>query len=123
MQRGDKERARVLLEEALLDRPDDPRLWMWLSWAADTEEERRNYLLHLQALDPSNRAAKHWLEGQRDLSQQASSIALQQMIERSVVGEPVDDEIKPPSWQVVVTWIAIVITIVLVIVIVLIIWL
>jgi DNA-directed RNA polymerase subunit RPC12/RpoP len=58
---GNRSLAKKLLEQAALTNSTDVRIWIWLSATTDDLEERRNYLEHAVAVDPSNAAAKRGL--------------------------------------------------------------
>ena len=53
--------AKKMLDQAALINSTDPRIWIWLSATTDDLQERRTYLEHAVALDPSNAAAKRGL--------------------------------------------------------------
>ncbi len=63
LQKGDKERARNLLVSVLKENQNDERLWLWLSWAVETEDERLRCLEKLRMLNPDNPAARRLLTG------------------------------------------------------------
>ncbi len=56
LQKGDKIRARDLFNKAIEGNPYDERLWLWLSWAMDTEEERQQCLEQLRMMNPDHPA-------------------------------------------------------------------
>jgi DNA-directed RNA polymerase subunit RPC12/RpoP len=58
---GDRSLAKKLLEQAALINSTDGRIWIWLSATTDDLQERRTYLEHAVAVDPSNAAAKRGL--------------------------------------------------------------
>lgn len=58
---GNRALAKRLLDQAALINNADPRIWIWLSATTDDMEERRVYLEHAVALDPSNAMAKKGL--------------------------------------------------------------
>ncbi len=58
---GNRSLAKKLLDQAALINSTDPRIWIWLSATTDDLQERRNYLEHAVALDPSNATAKRGL--------------------------------------------------------------
>ncbi len=58
LQKGDKERARELLVSVIQEHPNDERLWLWLSWTLETEEERQKCLAKLHTINPDNPAAR-----------------------------------------------------------------
>ena len=71
IQSGKKEEARRILKRILEKEPDNEAAWIWLSAAADTEEEKNYYLEQLAArnLDPHPPAAKKGVQtkkGQAD---------------------------------------------------------
>lgn len=96
LQRGDKLQARSLLEQALADHPKDTRIWLWLSWAAETEEDRQRYLERLAELDPDNQSVQKWLSGQRSMTQQmVGSSALELLLSKTQQA----DERTKRSWR------------------------
>jgi DNA-directed RNA polymerase subunit RPC12/RpoP len=58
---GDRSLAKRLLDQATLMNSADARVWVWLSATTDDPQERRSYLEHAIALDPSNATAKRGL--------------------------------------------------------------
>jgi ribosomal protein S27AE len=58
---GNKSLAKKLLDQAALINSTDARIWIWLSATTDDLQERRTYLEHAVAVDPSNAAAKRGL--------------------------------------------------------------
>jgi hypothetical protein len=100
LQRGDKPLARALLQQALQQYPGDTRLWIWLSWAAETEEQRQECLQRLLLLNPKHPTAQKWLDGQRDFSQQMiGSTPLDRMV-RGTASRPETLQ-RPFTWR---TW-------------------
>lgn len=100
LQRGDKPLARALLQQALQQYPGDTRLWIWFSWAAETEEQRQECLQRLLLLNPKHPTAQKWLDGQRDFSQQMiGSTPLDRMV-RGTASRP-DTLQRPFRWG---TW-------------------
>ncbi len=57
LKRGDKNRARSLLLEAVRSNPRDVQAWLWLSGAVYTDEERAYCLQQVLRLDPDNAPA------------------------------------------------------------------
>lgn len=51
---GQRTRARALLQEVVKQRPDDVTAWLWLSGAVETDDERRQCLEKVLAVDPNN---------------------------------------------------------------------
>jgi len=58
---GNRSLAKKLLDQAALINSSDSRIWIWLSATTDDLQERRNYLEHAVAIDPSNATAKRGL--------------------------------------------------------------
>jgi len=58
---GDRAMAKRLLDQAALINSADARIWIWLSATTDDLQERRDYLEHAVAVDPSNATAKRGL--------------------------------------------------------------
>ncbi len=58
---GNKELAAKLFEQAAMIDETDVRIWIWMSATTEDLEERREYLEHAVALDPSNSTAKRGL--------------------------------------------------------------
>jgi DNA-directed RNA polymerase subunit RPC12/RpoP len=58
---GNLSLAKKLLDQAALINSTDARIWIWLSATTDDLQERRAYLEHAVAIDPSNAAAKRGL--------------------------------------------------------------
>jgi DNA-directed RNA polymerase subunit RPC12/RpoP len=58
---GDRALAVKLFEQAAMINDADVRIWIWMSGTTDDLEERRQYLEHAVALDPSNTTAKRGL--------------------------------------------------------------
>jgi DNA-directed RNA polymerase subunit RPC12/RpoP len=58
---GNRTLAIKLFEQAALINDTDVRIWIWMSATTDDLEERRQYLEHAVALDPSNTTAKRGL--------------------------------------------------------------
>jgi hypothetical protein len=58
---GNLSLAKKLLDQAALINSADPRIWIWLSATTDDLSERRSYLEHAVAIDPSNATAKRGL--------------------------------------------------------------
>jgi ribosomal protein S27AE len=68
---GNLSLARKLLNQAVLINSADPRIWIWLSATTDDLQERKTYLEHAVASDPSNVTARRGLlmiNGQLDKS-------------------------------------------------------
>jgi DNA-directed RNA polymerase subunit RPC12/RpoP len=58
---GNRTLAKKLLDQAALINSTDSRIWIWLSATTDDLQERRTYLAHAVAIDPSNATAKRGL--------------------------------------------------------------
>src|SRR5512137_2350116 len=58
---GNRSLAVKLFEQAAMINDTDVRIWIWMSATTDDLEERRKYLEHAVALDPSNATAKRGL--------------------------------------------------------------
>ncbi len=58
---GNRPLAKRLLDQAALIDSTDARIWIWLSATTDDLQERRTYLEHAVAIDPSNATAKRGL--------------------------------------------------------------
>ncbi len=58
---GNRSLAVKLFEQAAMINDADVRIWIWMSATTDDLEERRQYLEHAVALDPSNATAKRGL--------------------------------------------------------------
>src|SRR5690349_14975978 len=58
---GDRAKARDLLGQAIRLNPGDDRLWLWLSGAVETDDERRRCLERALQLNPGNQAARRGL--------------------------------------------------------------
>jgi DNA-directed RNA polymerase subunit RPC12/RpoP len=58
---GNRSLAVKLFEQAAMINDTDVRIWVWMSATTDDLEERRKYLEHAVALDPSNSTAKRGL--------------------------------------------------------------
>ena len=58
---GNRLLAKRLLDQAALINSTDARIWIWLSATTDDPQERRTYLEHAVAIDPSNATAKRGL--------------------------------------------------------------
>jgi len=58
---GNRSLAIKLFEQAAMINDTDVRIWIWLSGTTDDLEERRQYLEHAVARDPSNATAKRGL--------------------------------------------------------------
>jgi hypothetical protein len=58
---GDRPRARELLARAIQLNPADDRVWLWLSGAVETDDERRRCLERVLQLNPGNQAAQRGL--------------------------------------------------------------
>ncbi len=58
---GNRTMAVKLFEQAAMINDTDVRIWIWMSATTDDLEERRKYLEHAVALDPSNATAKRGL--------------------------------------------------------------
>ena len=58
---GNRPLAVKLFEQAAMINDTDVRIWIWMSATTDDLEERRKYLEHAVALDPSNATAKRGL--------------------------------------------------------------
>jgi DNA-directed RNA polymerase subunit RPC12/RpoP len=58
---GNRSLAKKLLDQAALINSTDSRIWIWLSATTDDLQERRTYLAHAVAIDPSNATAKRGL--------------------------------------------------------------
>jgi Tfp pilus assembly protein PilF len=54
---GDRDRARELLGQAIRLDPRSERAWLWLSGVVTTDEQRRQCLERVLALNPANEAA------------------------------------------------------------------
>jgi hypothetical protein len=62
LQTGDRASARLLLEEAIRQQPDDEQAWLWLSGAVESDEERLECLQQVLTIDPDNQAAQAGME-------------------------------------------------------------
>ena len=58
---GNRSQAVKLFEQAAMINDTDVRIWIWMSATTDDLDERRQYLEHAVALDPSNATAKRGL--------------------------------------------------------------
>lgn len=58
---GNRDLAVRLFEQAAMINDADVRIWIWMSATTDDMDERRQYLEHAVALDPSNATAKRGL--------------------------------------------------------------
>jgi DNA-directed RNA polymerase subunit RPC12/RpoP len=58
---GNRSLAVKLFEQAAMINDTDVRIWIWMSATTDDMDERRQYLEHAVALDPSNATAKRGL--------------------------------------------------------------
>jgi Tfp pilus assembly protein PilF len=63
-QSGNKENARLFLQQVLEADKKNDRAWLWLAYVTDPEDEkdRRRYLKTAMRLNPSNRAAQNALK-------------------------------------------------------------
>lgn len=61
---GQRAKARALLQKVLRQRPNDVNVWLWLSGAVETDDERRECLEKVLAIDPNN---PHALKGVQKL--------------------------------------------------------
>jgi hypothetical protein len=57
-QSGDRETAKRLLAATLRADPQNVQAWLWMSEAADTDEQKRDCLVHVLALEPANEKAR-----------------------------------------------------------------
>jgi len=57
IQYGDRASGMRLLAQVLRADPQNVRAWLWMSEVADTEEQRRECLQRVMAIDPLNRTA------------------------------------------------------------------
>jgi pimeloyl-ACP methyl ester carboxylesterase len=57
LQAGDRASARLLLAEALRQRPNDEQAWLWLSGAIESDDDRLNCLQRVLSINPTNQAA------------------------------------------------------------------
>jgi hypothetical protein len=55
---GDKDRARLLLEEVVAADPQNEKAWYWLASVAETDEQRRLYLGNVIQINPNNERAQ-----------------------------------------------------------------
>src|SRR5690348_1626928 len=60
--RGDRETARHLMRQAIIDDPNYPPAWLWMGGLVDDLKQRRDCLERALALDPNLTAAKEGLE-------------------------------------------------------------
>ncbi len=58
---GRTDEARSLLAQVVLQSPQEPSAWLWLSGVVESDEERRRCLERVLALDPNNAAARRGL--------------------------------------------------------------
>jgi hypothetical protein len=58
IQSGDREIAKRLLADILRADPQNAQAWLWMSGVVETDEQRRECLLRVLAIDPDNRAAQ-----------------------------------------------------------------
>ncbi len=57
LKQGKKAEAKTFLDQAVIQNPKDVQAWLWLSGAADSDQERLNCLQRVLAIDPDNSAA------------------------------------------------------------------
>ncbi|MBI5930578.1 MAG: hypothetical protein HY862_14820 [Chloroflexi bacterium] len=60
--RGNKQGARVLLEQVLASDKHNDRAWLWMAYTSNNEIDRRRYLRTVLQLNPSNKAARQALD-------------------------------------------------------------
>jgi hypothetical protein len=62
LKRGERERARLLMRQILLDNPRYAHAWLWMSALVDDIKQRRECLERTLEIDPDNTSAKKGLE-------------------------------------------------------------
>lgn len=62
LQAGDVAAARELFSQAVVLDPKNEKAWIWRSGAVETDEERKKCLLHVLAINPSNKVAQRALD-------------------------------------------------------------
>jgi thioredoxin-like negative regulator of GroEL len=55
---GNKQGARVLLEQVLEADKQNDRAWLWMAYTSSNEVDRRRYLRTVLRLNPNNKAAQ-----------------------------------------------------------------
>ncbi len=55
---GDKRAGRQLLAQVLRAQPQNETAWLWMSNVVDTDEQRRDCLERVLAIDPENHVTK-----------------------------------------------------------------
>lgn len=58
---GDQARARSLLELAIVDDPEDDRVWQWLAVVSETAEEQQRCLYRALSINPNNETVREAL--------------------------------------------------------------
>lgn len=59
---GNKQGARVLLEQVLAADKHNDRAWLWMAYTSTNDIDRRRYLRTVLQLNPSNKAARQALD-------------------------------------------------------------
>jgi hypothetical protein len=59
---GNPDKARALLQLAIVEDPENDRAWQWLAVVADSAEEQRRCLYRALSINPSNQVAQEALE-------------------------------------------------------------
>lgn len=59
---GNKQGARVLLEQVLAADKHNDRAWLWMAYTSSSDVDRRRYLRTVLQLNPNNKAARQALD-------------------------------------------------------------
>jgi len=90
LQNGDKIKARRLFSRAIQAHPQSEQVWLWLSGAVDSEEERLMCLNKVLALNPGNEAARQGVSAirQKQASRPTEAVAAFPWIPRPTAERP-----------------------------------
>lgn len=68
LQKKERRGAHDLLTQVVKENPHDERFWLWLSWAAENEDEHHECMEKLRAINPDNPVVKRYFEGAQSVS-------------------------------------------------------
>jgi hypothetical protein len=92
---GDHDKARALLQRAVVDHPEDDRTWQWMAVVADTVEDQRRCLYRALSINPDNEIATKAL--QQVSAQDKPLVPVPQTAPVPAVFQPIVYYDRPPT--------------------------
>lgn len=90
---GNREQGRQILEELLEDHEDNEEIWLWLTAAVDSNEDREICLENVLALNPNNLVAQRGLDALRAGTFNAGELLSDVLDEKGLAEEEKEEEV------------------------------